>query len=103
MLKRHVFLHGFYQKGEWQDGQAWTEADTDGDFETTGVAAGWFFLQQNIGHGFGTLFHSGQTHVESLDAVRESFVVDPHAMQDRRIQVIDVHRILGHVVAKVIG
>ena len=49
------------------------------------------------------LFNTGQLLIESLEFERESRMVDPHAMQNRGIQIIDVHRITNNVVAKIIG
>ena len=45
---------------------------------------------------------AGQTLVESLELETQFAIVDSHAMQDRRIQIIEVDRVFGDVVAEVV-
>ncbi len=47
-------------------------------------------------------FHAGQANVESLVLNREKLVVDSQAVQDRRIQIVDVDRVRGDVVTELI-
>ena len=49
------------------------------------------------------LLDPGQPDVEALELVRQPLVVDPQAVQDRGVQVVDVDRVLDHVVAEVVG
>jgi hypothetical protein len=48
-------------------------------------------------------FYSGKTLLEALEWKYESLVIDSHALQYRGIEIVDMHRILGDIVAKVIG
>ena len=48
------------------------------------------------------MFYSGKTLFESLEWKYEPLVIDSHALEDRGIEIIDVHRILDYVVAKII-
>ena len=48
-------------------------------------------------------FHTGQALVEPLEAVREAFMVDTHAMQDGRVDIVDRHRFVDGIVAKIVG
>ncbi len=48
------------------------------------------------------LVDAGQTHVESLKFVRQVAIVDSHAVQDRRVEFVDMDRVLGDVVTEVI-
>ena len=49
------------------------------------------------------LLDAGQPLVEALELEREPRVVDAQAVQDRGVQVVDVDRVLGDVVAEVVG
>ena len=44
----------------------------------------------------------GQTEVAALVAVGHPFVVDAHLVQDCRVEIVDVDRVLLHVVAEII-
>src|SRR6185436_6380836 len=44
-----------------------------------------------------------QAKIAALEAVGEFLVIDPKAVHHRSIEVMDVHRILGHVIAIVVG
>ena len=48
-------------------------------------------------------FDARQLRVEPAELVGESRVVDPQAVQDRRVQIAQVDRILDDVVAEVVG
>ena len=48
-------------------------------------------------------FHARQSLVEPLIAIRESLVVDSEQPQDRRVEIMDAHRILDDVVGEVVG
>ena len=45
----------------------------------------------------------GQAEVAALELVRQLLVVDAEQVQHRRVQVVDVDRVLGHVVAEFVG
>lgn len=45
----------------------------------------------------------GEPVVAALVAIGELFVVDAHQVHDGGIQVMHMHRILGDVVAKIVG
>ena len=47
--------------------------------------------------------HVGQAEVAALEAVRQLGVVQAQLVQDRRLQVVDVDRVLDHVVADLVG
>ena len=47
--------------------------------------------------------HAGQPHVQPLELERQPSVVDAQAVQDRRVQVVDVDRVLDDVVAEIVG
>src|SRR5262245_35342626 len=49
------------------------------------------------------LFNAGQPYVESAEAIAEPLVVDPEQVQNRGVQIVQVHRIFGDVVAEVVG
>ena len=49
------------------------------------------------------LFHTGQSHVESLEFDRQAAMVDSQAVENRGVQVVDVDRVLDDVVAEVVG
>ena len=42
----------------------------------------------------------GEAVVAALEAERQLLVVEPEQVQQRRVQVVDVHRVLGDVVAR---
>ena len=44
-----------------------------------------------------------QAVVAALEFVGEPFVVDPEAVHDSCVQIVDVHRVLDDVVAEVVG
>ena len=48
-------------------------------------------------------FDTGQAHVETLIRDGKALVVDPQQMQHRGVQVADVNRVLGGVIAQVIS
>ncbi len=45
----------------------------------------------------------GQPEMAALEFVGQPLVVDAQAMQDGRLQIVDVHRVGDHVVAVVVG
>ena len=45
----------------------------------------------------------GQAEVPSLELVGQPRVVDAEAVQDRRVEVVDVHRVVDDVVGVVVG
>ena len=45
----------------------------------------------------------GQTKIAALEAIRQSGVIDPEQMQDRGIQIVNMHGVLGDIVAVFIG
>ena len=47
--------------------------------------------------------HVGQAVVPALVLERQPGVVDAQAVQDRGVQVVDVDRVRGDVVAEVVG
>src|SRR5262245_59935308 len=47
--------------------------------------------------------HVGQTEIPALVLVSQLRVTDAEQMQHRRVQIVDMHRILGDVVGKVSG
>ena len=47
--------------------------------------------------------HVGQAVVAALEAEGQAFVIEAKAMQQRGVQVMDVDRIAGDVVAEVVG
>ena len=49
------------------------------------------------------LFDAGQSHVEPLELEAQPAVVDAQAVQDRGVQVVDVHRVVDDVVAEFVG
>ena len=57
---------------------------------------------EDLLHGM-RLLHPGETGVETLEFKAEAFVIDPHAVQDGRVHVVDVHRISDDVVTVIIG
>ena len=57
---------------------------------------------ENLSYHAGRL-NAGQFGVEALKLVRETFVVDAQAVQQRRMQVADVNDILGDVVTVIVG
>src|SRR4051812_3697576 len=54
------------------------------------------------------LFHHAARHIRqpelpALEQIRELLVIDPHQMQNRRLQVVDMHSALGYVKSVVVG
>ena len=47
--------------------------------------------------------HVGQPVVPALELVGQPRVIDAQAMEDRGVQVVDVDRVAGDVVAEVVG
>ena len=47
--------------------------------------------------------HIGQAEASALELVRQPRVIDAEAVQDRRVQIVDVDRILDDVVAVIVG
>src|SRR5262245_51769902 len=47
--------------------------------------------------------HIGQPEVAALEPEREPFVVDPQQVQHGRLEVVHVHRLVGNVVAEIVG
>ena len=48
-------------------------------------------------------FYPGQTLLETLEGEGESFVIDPHAMENRCVDIVDMYRIFGDVVTVIVG
>src|SRR5262249_18031675 len=46
---------------------------------------------------------AGEADVEALELVRQTLVVDAEAVQDRRVQIVNVHGVVDDVVTKVVG
>jgi ferric-dicitrate binding protein FerR (iron transport regulator) len=49
------------------------------------------------------LLDAGQAHVEALKLDAQPAVVDAQAVEDRGIEVVDVHRVRNDVVAKIVS
>src|SRR5260221_11364660 len=49
------------------------------------------------------LLNASQANIETTKAVRESFVIDPQAVQHGGVQVAQMDRVFGDVVAKIVG
>ena len=47
-------------------------------------------------------FHTGQPQIKNFEFEFEAMVVDPHQMQNRRVQIANVDDILGDVIAELI-
>ena len=47
--------------------------------------------------------HVRQPEVAALELVDQPGVVDPQQVQDRRVQVVDLDRVLDDVVGEVVG
>ena len=47
--------------------------------------------------------HISQAEIASLMPECQLLVINAQAMQDRGIKIMDMNRILGHVIAKIIG
>ena len=56
---------------------------------------------QNLAHHFPR--HIGQAEIAAAEAERKTFMIDAEAMQDRRVQVVDVDWVVREVVAVVVG
>ena len=52
---------------------------------------------------YGGRFHAGQALVQPLVPAGETAVVNAHAVKDRCVQLIEVHRVFRDVIAEVIG
>ena len=48
-------------------------------------------------------FHSGEALVEALIAINETLMIHSHTMENRGIDLVDVHRIGDSIVGKIIG
>ena len=46
--------------------------------------------------------HIRETEIPTLIGIGQSFVIDSHQMKDRRLQVVDMNRILGDTVSELI-
>src|SRR5437764_14980905 len=57
--------------------------------------------RQNILHHI-ALFHTGQPLIKSLEFVSQSPMIDAQTVQNRRIDLADMHRIFHHVIAEII-
>src|SRR6266705_160388 len=49
------------------------------------------------------LFDAGEPHVEALHFVSQPFVIDAEAVQNRRIQIVNMNRVFHDVVAKLVS
>ena len=49
------------------------------------------------------IFDAGESHIQSLHLKRQSPVVDAKAVQDRRVQIVDMHGVFDDVVAEFVG
>src|SRR5690242_3964210 len=58
-------------------------------------------LCQQLGHHFTA--HVGEAEVAALETERQLFVVDAEAMQERRVEIVNVDGVFHNVVAKVVG
>lgn len=47
--------------------------------------------------------HVSQPEITTLKAIGQSFVVDPHQVQDRCLEIMDVDRIFDRLVAEFVG
>ena len=47
--------------------------------------------------------HIRQPEIAPLELIRQPLVIDPQAMQNRRLQIVHMHRIFGDVVAVIVG
>ena len=47
--------------------------------------------------------HVGQPEVAALEAVGQPRVVEAHQVQDRGLEIVDVHAVLDGVIAEVVG
>ena len=47
--------------------------------------------------------HVRQPHVAAAEVERQPFVVDPEQMQDRGVQVVDMHFVFDRVVPVLVG
>src|SRR5262245_52389885 len=57
-------------------------------------------LGQNLSHNIP--MHIRQPEIASLEAIRQPRVLDPKTLENRRVQVVNVHRIAGDVVAVIV-
>ena len=47
--------------------------------------------------------HVGEPEIAALETVGQAFVVDPQAVQNSRLEIVDVDGVLDDVVAVVVG
>ena len=47
--------------------------------------------------------HVGESVVAALEAEGHLLVIQPHQMQDRRVQIVDVYRVLDDLMSEFIG
>src|SRR5262245_40746981 len=47
--------------------------------------------------------HVGQAEIAAAVAIRQPLVIQPHQVQDRRVQVMDVHTLLDRLIAEFVG
>ena len=47
--------------------------------------------------------HIGQTEIAALVAIREAFVVEAEQVEQRGVEVVDVHGVFGDLVTEVVG
>ena len=47
--------------------------------------------------------HVGQAEIATLEAIGQLLVIDAQAVQDRGVQVVNVDRLVGDVVAEIVG
>ena len=47
--------------------------------------------------------HIGQPIVTALKTVSEAFVVDAQEVQNRRLQIVNVHAVFGHAVTEIVA
>ena len=47
--------------------------------------------------------HVGEAEIAALETISQPFVIQAEAVQDRRVEVVDVNRILDDVVAVIVG
>ncbi len=60
-------------------------------------------LYQDIAHDLRGMFDSGQALIQALERKDQTIVIDSQLVQDRGVQISDVHRVFVDVVAEVVG
>lgn len=60
-------------------------------------------LYQDIAHDLRGMFDSGQALIQALERKDQAIVIDSQLVQDRGVQVSDVHWVFVDVVAEVVG